>query len=56
MNTLLDIFDDYQDWRENMLVRLADSASALLIDDVLALRDPVEQLQNIDPPKSFGRD
>jgi hypothetical protein len=33
-----------------------DSATAQHLDDVLALRDMVEQLQGADLPKGFGRD
>ena len=35
---------------------LADGATAQCIDDVLALRDLVEQLQAAELPKGFGRD
>ena len=33
-----------------------DSATAQKLDDMLELRDQVEQLQAADPPKGFGRD
>jgi hypothetical protein len=35
---------------------LAESTTAQLIDEVLALRDLVEQLQAAELPKGFGRD
>lgn len=54
--TLLSILDSYQDWRDNMPPGLADSATAQLIDEVLALRDLVEQLDAAELPKGFGRD
>jgi len=56
VNTLLDILDGYQTWRDNMPAGLADSATAQRIEDVLALRDLVEQLQGVELPKGFGRD
>jgi hypothetical protein len=56
VDTLLGILDGYQDWRDNMPAGLADSATAQRIDDVLALRDLVEQLQAAELPKGFGRD
>jgi hypothetical protein len=54
--TLIDILDSYQEWRENMPDGVADSATAQKLDDVLALREMVEELQNADLPKGFGRD
>ncbi len=56
VGTLLGILDGYQDWRDNMPAGLADGATAQCIDDVLALRDLVEQLQAAELPKGFGRD
>ena len=56
VSTLLNILDRYQDWRDNMPPGLADSATAQRIDEVLELRDLVEQLQGVDLPKGFGRD
>jgi hypothetical protein len=54
--TLLSVLDAYQDWRDNMPPGLAESTTAQLIDEVLALRDLVEQLQAAELPKGFGRD
>jgi hypothetical protein len=56
VGTLLSVLDAYQEWRDNMPPGLADSATAQMIDDVLALRDLVEQLDAADLPKGFGRD
>jgi hypothetical protein len=56
VSTLLDILDDYQDWRDRLPPGLADSATADRLDEVLALRDLVEQLQGVELPKGFGRD
>jgi hypothetical protein len=55
-DTLMDILDGYQDWRDNMPAGLADSATAQRIGEVLELRDLVAQLQAVDLPKGFGRD
>jgi hypothetical protein len=54
--TLIDILDGYQEWRDNMPDGVADSITAQKLDDVLAHRDAVEELQNADLPKGFGRD
>jgi hypothetical protein len=35
---------------------VSGSATAQRLDDVLALRDLVEQLQGVDLPQGFGRD
>lgn len=56
VETLLAIIDHCESWRENMPPALADSATAERIEEVLALRDLVEQLQGVDLPKGFGRD
>jgi hypothetical protein len=56
VDTLLGILDGYQEWRDNMPAGVSDSATAQHLDDVLALRDRVEQLQAVDLPKGFGRD
>ena len=56
VNTLLDILDGYQQWRDNMPPGLAESTTAERIDEVLELRELVEQLQAVELPKGFGRD
>jgi hypothetical protein len=53
---LLGILDDYQDWRDNLPPGLADSAVAQRLDDVLALRGAVEELDAAELPRGFGRD
>lgn len=50
VNTLLAVLDGYQEWRYNMPVAVSDSATAQRLDDVLAIRDLVEQLHGVDPP------
>jgi hypothetical protein len=56
VETLLNILDGYQEWRDNMPPGLAESATAERIDEVLALRELVEQLEAAELPKGFGRD
>lgn len=56
VEALLGLLDGYQDWRDNLPVGLADSPTAQRIDEVLELRDLVEQLQGVELPKGFGRD
>jgi hypothetical protein len=53
---LLSILDDYQTWHDNLPPGLAESATAERLDEVLALRDLVEQLEAADLPRGFGRD
>ena len=50
VDTLLGILNGYQEWRDNMPAGVSDSAAAQRFDDVLALRDLVEQLQGVDLP------
>jgi len=54
--TLLELLDGYQDWRDNLPPGLEDSTTAQRLDEVLALRELVEQLDGVEPPKGFGRD
>jgi hypothetical protein len=56
VSMLLDLLDGYQDWKDNLPPGLAESATADRLDEVLALRDLVEQLQGVELPKGFGRD
>lgn len=55
-NTLLDILDAYQEWRDNMPPGLAEGPTADKIEEVLRLRPLVEELYGADLPKGFGRD
>jgi len=56
VETLLSVLESYQDWRDNMPEGVADSITAQRLDEVLELRDLVEQLQAAELPKGFGRD
>jgi hypothetical protein len=56
VDTLLGLLDGLQDWRDNMPPGLAASLTADRLDEVLELRELVEQLQAVELPKGFGRD
>jgi hypothetical protein len=56
VDTLADLLDDYQAWRDGLPAGLADSDVAQRLDDVLEFRDLVDQLAAADLPKGFGRD
>jgi len=54
--TLADLLDRFQEWRDNLPSRLANSATAAALYAVLELRGHVEELQAVELPKGFGRD
>ncbi len=54
--TLADVLDDYQAWRDSLPSNLADSAIADRLDELLHLRDAVDQLAAAELPRGFGRD
>jgi hypothetical protein len=56
VQTLADLLDRFQEWRDNLPASLANSATAEALDAVLELRDYVEELQAVVSPKGFGRD
>lgn len=56
MQTLVDMLDRFQTWRDNLPSSLADSPTAEALDAVLELRGHVEDLQAVQLPKGFGRD
>ena len=56
VQTLSDLLDGYQDWKDNLPASLADSAIADRLDELLHLRDAVDQLAAAELPKGFGRD
>jgi hypothetical protein len=56
VQTLTDMLDQFQEWRDKMPVSLANSATAEALDAVLELRGHVEDLQAVELPKGFGRD
>jgi hypothetical protein len=56
VQTLADLLDRFQEWRDNLPASLANSATAEALDAVLELRGYVEELQAVVLPKGFGRD
>jgi len=56
VQTLADMLDKFQEWRDKLPSNLANSATAEALDVVLELRGHVEDLQAVEPPKGFGRD
>ena len=56
VQTLADLIDDYQAWRDGLPPSLAESGIAQRLDELLELRDLVDQLAAADLPKGFGRD
>ena len=56
MQTLTNLLDRFQTWRDNLPASLENSATAEALDAVLELRGYVEELQAVDLPKGFGRD
>jgi hypothetical protein len=56
VQTLADLLDQFEAWRDKLPASLADSAAAEALDAVLELRGHVEDLQAVEVPKGFGRD
>jgi hypothetical protein len=56
VETLADLLDGYQAWRDALPASLADSEIAGRLDEVLQLRDLVDPLAAAELPKGFGRD
>src|SRR5664279_1525623 len=56
VQTLADMLDQFQEWRDNLPSSLEGSATAEALDVVLELRGHVEDLQAVELPKGFGRD
>ncbi len=56
VQTLADLLDDYEQWRDSLPPSLTESATAERIEGVLELRELVDQLQAAELPKGFGRD
>ncbi len=56
VQTLADMLDRFQEWRDNLPSSLADSPTAEALDAVLELRGHVEDLRAVQVPKGFGRD
>ena len=54
MQTLADLLDRFQEWRDNLPSGLANSATAEALDAVLELRGYVEELQGESLDPSIG--
>ena len=56
VETLADLLEDYQAWKDNLPASLQDGEIADRLDELLKLRDLVDQLAAAELPKGFGRD
>jgi hypothetical protein len=56
VQTLADLLDQFEEWRDKLPSSLANSTTAEALDAVLELRGHVEDLQVVELPKGFGRD
>jgi hypothetical protein len=56
VQTLTDLLDQFEEWRDKLPPSLANNATAEALDAVLELRGHVEDLQAVELPKGFGRD
>ena len=58
---LEDIRDEYQEWRDNLPENLEGSATAEKLDEVIEfdidqIRDALDEAENLELPRGFGRD
>jgi hypothetical protein len=56
VQTLLGLLDQYQAWRDGLPPGLEDGRTAQRLDDLLALREHIEALEDVEFPAGFGRD
>ena len=56
VQTLADLLDPFEEWRDKLPSSLANSATAEALDAVLELRGDIEDLQAVELPRGFGRD
>jgi hypothetical protein len=56
VQTLADLLDQFEEWRDKLPSSLANSATAEALDAVLELRGDIEDLQAVELPRGFGRD
>jgi hypothetical protein len=56
VQTLADMLNQFQEWRDNLPASLEDSPTAEALDAVLELRGHAEDLQAVQLPKGFARD
>ncbi len=55
-NRLAELLDEWQAWRDRLPEPLTDTEMANRLDELLALRELVEQLEAAELPRGFGRD
>ncbi len=56
VQTLADLLDDYEAWRDSLPPSLADGVMAERLEALAELRELVDQLEAAELPKGFGRD
>jgi hypothetical protein len=56
VQTLAELLDRFQQWRDNLPASLENSTTAEVLDAVLELRGYVEELEAVQLPRGFGRD
>ena len=56
VQTLADILDQFQEWRDKLPSSLEDIPTAETCDTALEIRGHVEDRQAVELPKGFGRD
>ena len=56
VETFADLIEDYQAWRDSLPPSLTGSEIADRLDEMLQLRDLVDQLAAAELPRGFGRD
>ena len=56
VDTLQRCLDGYQAWRDGLPENLAETPIGAKLDELLELRELVEQLAAAELPKGFGRD
>lgn len=61
ISRLIELQEEYQEWRDNLHENLESSALAEKLDSVCDLdlegaKDTLDEAENIDLPRGFGRD
>lgn len=56
IDTLSTILDEYQAWRDRLPEAIGSTSMAERLDELLELRDLIDQLAAAELPKGFGRD
>jgi hypothetical protein len=56
VQTLIEVMDAYQEWRDSLPPGMEESLTAERLDAALELRELIEQLEAAELPRGFGRD